>query len=130
MQTCDPRLPAGAVLVADDNNAMRDLLVALCRERGLAVIECANGLEAVRAFHRHQPDLVLMDLVMPGMEGLEATKCIRSQAPGARILIVTDYEGEALRQAACEAGAIALVAKDNLEAISQQLQLLHHAPSA
>jgi CheY-like chemotaxis protein len=105
---------AGKVLIAEDNDAMRQMLAGMCREWGADVIECVNGLEAVRAFAQHQPDWVLMDVVMPELDGLDATARIKARFPGARILIVSEYDNEGLRQAAHQAGACAYVLKENL----------------
>ena len=61
-----------------------------------------------------QPDIVLMDVRMPRMDGLAATRQIREFHPGARVVIVTDYDDEDLRKAAMEAGARGYVLKQNL----------------
>ncbi|MEK7677550.1 MAG: response regulator [Verrucomicrobiota bacterium] len=105
---------AGSVLVAEDNATMRQMLAAFCRQWGAEVIECVNGVEAVQAFARHQPAWVLMDVAMPEMDGLVATARIKAQFPQARILMVTQYDSDGLRQAAQQAGACAYVLKEDL----------------
>lgn len=116
-----PFTPAGKVLVAEDNAAMRQMLAAMCREWGAEVIECADGWEAVEAFARRQPDWVLMDFAMPGLDGLEATGRILKEFPQARIVIVTQYDSEALRQAAREAGVRACISKEQLHQLADIL---------
>jgi CheY-like chemotaxis protein len=120
----DPIALAGKILIAEDNAAMRQMLAALCRDWGAIVIECANGTEAVEAYAWHQPDWVLMDFAMPIMDGLVATARIKREFPAARILIVTDYDSEALRQAAREAGASGFVRKEDLAELPAKLLAL------
>jgi len=110
---------AGKVLIAEDNAAMREMLAAMCRDWGAEVIECVNGSDAVQAFARHQPDCVLMDFAMPEMDGLAATAQIKAQFPHARILIITQYDNEGLRQAAREAGASGFVRKEDLHQLPE-----------
>jgi CheY-like chemotaxis protein len=110
---------AGKVLIAEDNAAMRQMLTAMCRDWGAEVIECVNGSDAVQAFARHQPDWVLMDFAMPQMDGLAATARIKAQFPQARILIITQYDSEGLRQAAQDAGASGFVRKEDLHQLAE-----------
>jgi two-component system NarL family response regulator len=127
MTTDNGQIPfVGKVLVAEDNAAMRQLLAGICREWAGEVIECSNGAQAVQAFAQHQPDLVLMDFAMPEMDGLAATRRIRAQSPQARILIVTQYDSEGLRQEARNAGVSGCLRKEDLD----QLRPLVHALNA
>ena len=77
-------------------------------------IECSDGREALAGYRTHQPDVVLMDLKMVGMDGLEATRQIRQSFPDARIVMVSQWEDRALREAARAAGAEAYVGKADL----------------
>lgn len=82
------------VLVADDHALVREgirALLSLCED--LEVVgEAADGMEAVEATHRVDPDVVLMDINMPGLGGLEATLAIRRDNPRAKILVLTQYD--------------------------------------
>ena len=78
------------------------------------VATAQSGLEAVRLVEELHPDLVLMDLQMAGMNGLEATSAIRSRFPETEVVIVTAYEVPGLRQICCDNGAADLVAKPRL----------------
>jgi CheY-like chemotaxis protein len=103
------------VLIADDHAAFRTLLSALLATLRTEVVECRDGREAVARFHEFAPDWVLMDLDMPCMDGLSATMQILAASPQARVLILTQHDGEDAREAAREAGAREFLAKDKLE---------------
>lgn len=71
------------VLVVDDEAAMRRGICVSLKARGYAVEEARTGNEAIEAFHERHPDLVLLDINMPGMGGIETCRCIRAEAPNA-----------------------------------------------
>ncbi len=78
------------VLVADDHSLFRDGIVSLLEAAGFTVVgQVGNGRAAVEAAKQMQPDLVLMDLTMPEMTGLEALRAIRAEAPDAQVVILT-----------------------------------------
>ncbi len=95
------------VLIADDHQFFRDGVRALLD--GQPDMECVgeatNGEEAVRRASEEQPDVVLMDVQMPGMSGVEATRLIVSSSPQIRVLVVTMFEDDSLVFAAMRAGA-------------------------
>jgi two-component system NarL family response regulator len=76
--------------------------------------ECGDGGEALTAYRQHQPDVVLMDLKMVKMDGLDATRQIKEFFPQARIVIVSQWEDAPLHEAALSAGAEAYVSKSDL----------------
>jgi DNA-binding NarL/FixJ family response regulator len=79
-----------SVLVADDHELFRSGLIGLLEERGVrAVGEAANGTDAIRLTSELRPDVVLMDLCMPGMSGIEATRRVASSAPLVPVLVLT-----------------------------------------
>ena len=104
------------VLVADDHPIVRAGLVAvLAQEPDLVVVaQAENGERAVALFREHQPDVVLMDLRMPLMDGVEAIRRIAEEFPGARVLALTTYEGDADIRRALDAGARGYLLKDML----------------
>ena len=102
------------VLIVDDNAGVRRLLRRAILEAASAVWECSDGAEALAAYADRRPDVVLMDIRMPRMDGLAATRQIRRFNPSARVVMVTDYDDEDLRNAASEAGACAYALKQNL----------------
>ena len=81
------------VVVADDHSIVRTGLVSLLgAKRGFEVVaEAANGEEAVEVAMRHRPDVVVMDLMMPGKDGAEATAMLHSAAPEVKVLILTTF---------------------------------------
>ena len=105
------------ILIADDHGLVRAGLRALLNdEADLEVVgEAADGEEALQRASQLKPDLVLMDISMPGTGGIEAARRIRSEAPAARILMMTVHEDEGLLQESIRAGASGYIVKRALE---------------
>jgi DNA-binding NarL/FixJ family response regulator len=103
------------ILVADDHFVVRMGLTALVNtEPDLEVVgEAADGAQAVTAFDKHRPDLVLMDLRMPIKDGVSATAEIKSKHPNARVLMLTTFDGDTDIHRAIEAGAQGYVLKNS-----------------
>jgi len=101
------------VLIVEDHNVVRQGLVALLNVvDGLTVVgEAADGLEAIDQFRKHQPDITLMDLRLPRLSGVEAIKRIREEAPQARFIVLTTYDGDEDIYRALKAGARAYLLK-------------------
>ena len=106
--------PPARVLVVDDHALLRTGVANIInQEPELEVVaEAANGLEAVEAFRQHRPDVTLMDLRMPGMEGVEAVNRIRELDPQARVVVLTTYDADEDIARALQAGAKAYILKD------------------
>jgi DNA-binding NarL/FixJ family response regulator len=104
------------VLVADDHPVVRTGLTAvLVQQPDLELVaEAENGERAVALYRQHRPDVCLMDLRMPVMDGVEAIRIITTEFPTARILALTTYEGDADIRRALEAGARGYLLKDML----------------
>ncbi len=99
------------VLIADDAAFIRMKLSKVLEELGLEVIEAANGAEAVQQFNAHRPDLVLMDITMPEMDGLAALKAIVAQDASAQVVMVSALGQESVVMQALQAGAKDFVVK-------------------
>ncbi len=106
--------PPARVLIADDHILVRDgYRLMLEREEGLEVVgEASNGREAVELCRELRPDLVLMDVRMPEMDGLEATRAIKGESPTTSVLVVTTYDNPDYLFEAVDAGAAGYVLKD------------------
>lgn len=102
------------ILIVENNTAVRSLVREIVAPGAGLVYECADGQEALTAYLAHRPDLVLMDIAMPGLDGISATIQIRRVDPTARIVIVTNHELPELREAAFRAGICGYVLKTNL----------------
>jgi DNA-binding NarL/FixJ family response regulator len=103
------------ILIVDDHYVVRMGLLALVEtEPDLEVVgEAANGKEAVELFLKLAPDLVLMDVRMPGVDGIEATRKICELSPGVRILMLSTYDGDADIYKALQGGASGYVLKNS-----------------
>lgn len=102
------------LLIADDNALMRDLLRRVCAEVATEARECTNGAEAVRVFAEFLPDWTLMDIAMPVLDGLAATRQILARHPAARIVVITQHRSPEYELEARSTGATAFLRKDNL----------------
>jgi CheY-like chemotaxis protein len=102
------------LMIVDDDMRIRKLIISMVSDLATEIFECADGSQAHQDFHVHRPDLVLMDLAMPGIDGFATTRLIRSSHPDARIIIVTSHDGDAMRETARTAGACAFVLKEDI----------------
>lgn len=104
------------VLLADDHELVRRGIRGLLqsKRKWLVVGEAADGLEAVEKARKLQPDIVILDIDMPGLNGLEATPRIKQAAPAAKIIVLTLHESGEMIRRALDAGAYGLVLKSDL----------------
>lgn len=104
------------LMVVDDHPMLREGIAAVIegREDMQLVAEACDGYEAVEQYRTHRPDIVLMDLQMPRMSGIEAITIIRREFPDARILVLTTYKGDARAVQALKAGAQGYMLKSAL----------------
>ena len=102
------------LLIVEDNDGARGLIKRLVADFASEIYECRDGAEALAVYLERQPDWVLMDIQLAGLNGLAATRQITAAWPQAKIMIVTDYDDAELREAARHAGACEYVVKENL----------------
>jgi CheY-like chemotaxis protein len=102
------------IMIVDDNQGMRDVIKNMLGSTNAEFIECEDGGEAVGRYSQELPDWITMDLSMEYVDGISAASELQAMYPDARIIIVTDYNDNVLRDKAKEAGAYAYVLKENL----------------
>jgi DNA-binding NarL/FixJ family response regulator len=134
-----PKMVASAgpirVLTVDDHALIREGIAALiANQKDIRLVaEACNGREAIEQFRSHRPDVTLMDLQMPEVNGIDALIAIRSEFPDARIIVLTTYAGDALCKRAMRAGAYAYILKgsvrkdllDTIRAVRAGKKILH-----
>lgn len=108
--------PTIRVLVVDDHPVLRDGVAAILENQTdmKMVGEARDGSEAIERFRALRPDVTLMDLQMPGTNGVDAITAIRSEHPGARIIVLTTYSGDVQAVRALKAGASGYLLKSSL----------------
>jgi DNA-binding NarL/FixJ family response regulator len=104
------------VLTVDDHPILREGIAAIIENHADIVLvgEAGNGREAIKCFRQFHPDVTLMDLVMPEMNGIDATIAIRKEFPNARIVVLTTYRGDVQAARALDAGACGYLLKSTL----------------
>lgn len=103
-----------SVMIADDHPLLRSGIAAVLAgyAKFTLVAEASDGLEAVEVYQQYRPDITLMDLQMPGMNGIDATSAILALNPRARIIILTTYSGDVQVVRALKAGACGYILKN------------------
>lgn len=110
------------LLIVDDSAAMRRTIRSIVANADDEVTECEDGSEIVDVYKEIQPDFVLMDIKMPYMNGIEATSNLITKFPEARVLIVSNYNDEELREEAKSAGVEKYFIKDDLMEVKNYIQ--------
>jgi|SRR5690606_33669040 len=109
------------ILIVEDNYSMRNFLKQILTGWGHSTLEAENGVEGVKSFIKNNPDVVLLDIQMEGMDGIEAAEIIRKQSSQTKIIIVTNYNDKPLREKAKLAGADDYFLKENLLGLKEIL---------
>jgi len=104
------------ILVVDDNETVRRSLCSFLKSvADIEVIcEASDGVEALSLARQHRPDLILMDITMPTMNGFEATRIIKKEMPEIEILMISQHESSAVVKEALAAGAAAYITKSDI----------------
>lgn len=109
------------VLIVENNERMRRAIVSTLASQHIKCIECDDGERALDLYYQIRPAWVLMDILMPGMNGFEATKKIVAKYPEARVAMVTDYNDVEFRDAARRSGATAYILKEELVQLREKI---------
>ncbi len=120
------------LVIADDIPLFREMLVHTLEEEAdiEIVAHAANGLEAVEACRNHRPHIILLDVEMPKMNGVEATKAIVSECPSTRVVILTAYEDDKLILELIQAGATGYLVKDtHVDEVVRAIRVAHEGES-
>ena len=129
--TDDDRPRLRAIIVDDDPLARRLVKDALQLADIVVIAEASNGREAIELTRFYKPELVLMDVVMPGMDGIEATRRITKEVPEARVVMLTRSEDDELGLLGLRAGAVGYLTKDmSVDAIPRALRGAHAGEAA
>jgi len=114
------------ILIADDHQLVRQGLIALLTVKpGIEVIgQAADGVEAIELAHSLKPDIILLDLLMPNKDGIQATREIKADDPDARILIITSFAEDENVYQAIKAGALGYLLKDSSP--QELMQAIHN----
>lgn len=110
---CEAETTSGMekILIVDDEKSMRVTLAAILRDEGYQVVTAAAGEDALELCRKEAFRVVLIDVRMPGINGVEAFRRIRRHQPGVRVILMSAYSRDALKEAALDEGAVAFLAK-------------------
>ncbi|HET7840636.1 MAG TPA: response regulator transcription factor [Terriglobia bacterium] len=120
------------ILVADDHPVVREGLTALInRQPGMEVVaEARDGAEAVEIFHKAHPDITMVDLRMPKMDGIQVISKIRELTPDARVIMISTFDGDENIYQSLRAGAKGYLRKDaDCETLVECIQAVNHGQS-
>lgn len=110
------------LLIVEDSLSVRQILKSVVAPLAMEITECGDGGEALALYISNRPDFVLMDVDLGEMDGITATRRIKANDPHAKIIIVTNYDENDLREAARKAGACGYVLKENLLEVLELLR--------
>jgi CheY-like chemotaxis protein len=110
------------LLIVEDSLSVRQILKSVVAPLAMEITECGDGGEALALYTSNRPDFVLMDVDLGEMDGITATRRIKANDPNAKIIIVTNYDENDLREAARKAGACGYVLKENLLEVLELLR--------
>ena len=114
--------------MVDDNAEVRRVVSAVLAPMNPDIIECTDGASALLTYESHRPAVVLMDIAMDGLDGIQAAAKIIEMDPEARVVIVTSHDGDDLRDAAHRAGCCGYVLKDDLLTLPRVFDRLGCSP--
>jgi len=118
------------VLVVDDSETTRRILRLLLGSRDWTVCEAESGWAGIEKFEELKPDVVVLDLAMPEMDGIQTAKLMSSRNPTVPIILFTIFGFDGVESSATKAGITAIVPKNNAWSLIPQIEKLAHLPSS
>jgi CheY-like chemotaxis protein len=109
------------LMIVDDHAPAREMIRQFLALPGVTFCECTSGDEALQRVREFKPHWITMDVNMPGLDGFQSAEAIRVKHPSARVIIVTGHNEPHYRRLSHEAGAVALISKENLMALRVML---------
>ena len=109
------------LLIVDDHEGVRRLIREMVAYLGAEIQECADGEEAVRVCGRFMPDFVIMDIQLPGIDGVETTRRLMAEQPRSRVIAISHSKHPEIEESARRAGACYFVRKENLFDLARYL---------
>jgi CheY-like chemotaxis protein len=106
------------IMIVDDNKGIREVIKSILDVQNAEFCECQDAAGALALYRFFEPDWVLMDIEMSGLDGITAARKITASESDAKIIIVTNYDEDQFREAAESAGAFAFVSKENLHKLN------------
>lgn len=110
------------VMIVDDNSRIRSMIRKIIQSIAETIYECPDGIDAVQMYSRVHPDVVLMDIKMPKMDGITAVEKIMQMHPQANVIIVSNYNDEGFIEKAKRIGVKQYVLKENIYQLPIYLQ--------
>jgi two-component system chemotaxis response regulator CheY len=118
------------VLVVDDSEMVRRILRLLLGSRDWTICEADSGRDGIAKFRKLKPDVVVLDLAMPDMTGIEAAKVMSNSDSAVPIVLFTILEIEGIERSAAEAGIRAIVPKNNAWSLIPEIEKVAHLPNS
>ena len=119
------------ILVVDDETKFCQLVSSFLKARGYEVMALSDSGEALTQLEQFRPDIVLVDMIMPGLSGLDLLKLVRQRAQAPRVIMVTANDDEQVAQQAMQHGADAFLVKPvNFDALAQVIAKIYGLPAA
>ena len=126
-----PKPKSLTILVVDDSETMRRIISAILRSRQWRVCEAKNARTGIKKFRQLKPDVVVLDLAMPDMDGVAAAKQMSESHPEIPLILFTVFETQGMKKVALEAGISAVVPKNEAWSLIGNIEnLVQHAPAS
>lgn len=114
------------IMIVDDSSSVRALLRLILAPMQCELVECADGKEAIAQYSRTKPDIVLMDIEMPVMDGIAAAEQVLEKDPGASVIMMSQYSDAVITERSLRTGARRFISKDMLYHLPEIFRTMTH----